>query len=84
MSGFRAYFENLKDAKLGGALFLSPDESRHLCGALRAQKSDKVDVFDLSGGVLECEISVPSPKKAELKILSRRDLKDGRPRIILA
>lgn len=84
MSGFRAYFENLKDAKLGGALFLSPDESRHLCGALRAQKSDKVDVFDLSGAVLECEISVPSPKKAELKILSRRDLKDGRPRIILA
>ncbi len=84
MSGFRAYFENLKDAESGGALFLSAEESRHLCGALRAQKSDKVDVFDLSGTVLECEISAASPKKAELKILSKRGLKDGRTPIILA
>lgn len=84
MSGFRAYFENLKDAELGGALFLSSEESRHLCGALRAQKSDKVDVFDLSGIVFECEISAASSKKAELKILSRREIKDVRTPIILA
>lgn len=84
MSGFRAYFEDLKNVKVGDDLFLSNDESRHLCGALRAQKADKVDVFDLSNIVCECEIANASSKKAELKILSIRELKDDRAQIILA
>ncbi len=84
MSGFRAYFEDLKGVEVDAEIFLSGDESRHLCGALRAQKADKVEVFDLSNKVCECEILNSSPKKTQLKILSCQELKDERAPLILA
>ncbi|MBR6388533.1 MAG: 16S rRNA (uracil(1498)-N(3))-methyltransferase [Opitutales bacterium] len=84
MAGFRAYLENLKDLRAGDSAFLSAAESRHLCGALRAQKGDMVDVFDLSKYYCRAEIICASAKKTEIKILEKREVCDSRPPVILA
>ena len=84
MAGFRAYIESLKDLNAGGFVFLSEAESRHLCGSLRAQNGDEVDVFDLSDFYFNCEILNASPKKAELKILEKRAVRQARNPIVLA
>ena len=84
MAGFRAHIESLKDLKAGDSAFLSEGESRHLCGALRAQKGDSVDIFDLSDFYCKCEISDASPKKARVKILEKLAVKKARNPIILA
>lgn len=76
MAGFRAYFEDLKGAAPGGKIRLSPEESRHLCGALRARKGDIADVFDLGGAVMRCEIEAASARCAELRALEA--LRPGR------
>ena len=84
MAGFRAYLENLKDLRAGDSAFLSAAESRHLCGALRAQKGDMVDVFDLSKYYCRAEIICASAKKTEIKISEKREVCDSRPPVILA
>lgn len=70
MSGFRAYFDFTKD-NADGLISLSADESRHLCGSLRARKGDAVDAFDLSGNIYSCTIEHPDTKSALLKIIQR-------------
>ena len=57
MAGFRAYFDfkNFTE-KLDGQITLSPEESRHLCGSLRAKVGDDVDAFDLNGNICKCKI----------------------------
>ncbi len=77
MAGFRAYCDftsgtNFISLKNGaGKLELSPEESRHLCGSLRAVKTDAVEAFDLDGNIFACEISEASQKRAVLNILSK-------------
>ena len=74
MAGFRAYCDftsgtNFISLKNGaGKLELSPEESRHLCGSLRAVKTDAVEAFDLDGNIFACEISEASQKRAVLNI----------------
>lgn len=84
MSGFRAYCENLKDFAPGKELSLSAQESRHLCGSLRAKEGDEVDVFDLSGLVAKAVISKACAKSALLKLGGFSFFKNTSPRIILA
>ncbi|MBR4597116.1 MAG: 16S rRNA (uracil(1498)-N(3))-methyltransferase [Opitutales bacterium] len=84
MAGFRAHIESLENLAAGGFAFLPEGESRHLCGALRAQKGDIVDVFDLSEFYLRCEISEASPKKTQVKILEKRAVKRAGEPVILA
>ncbi|MBO6102622.1 MAG: 16S rRNA (uracil(1498)-N(3))-methyltransferase [Opitutales bacterium] len=84
MSGFRAYFENLKDFLGGDEIFLSADESRHLCGSLRARAGDGVEVFDLAGLVGECVVESASQKRAGLRLLRRRQSSRAGREIILA
>lgn len=69
MAGFRAYFDFSDSSPNGGTIQLSPEESRHLCGSLRAKAGDRVDAFDLCGNVKQCELIDPNPKKALLKIV---------------
>jgi len=73
MSGFRAFYDFSKNGepREGGRAELSAEESRHLCGSLRAVDGDRVDIFDLSGKVFECEICGASPKRALVKVLRR-------------
>ncbi len=66
MSGFRAFFDFGAHPSGAAPLRLSPDESRHLCGSLRAREGDIVDLFDLSGRVKRCRIVSADPKCAEL------------------
>ena len=70
MAGFRAYFDFSKstDTQVGSQITLSPDESRHLCGSLRAKAGESVDVFDLKGNFRHCEILDANPKRTILKI----------------
>jgi len=78
MSGFRAYFD-FKDTtcktakKAGDTIELSPDESRHLCGSLRAVAGDKVEIFDLQANIFACEILEANQKRAVVKIISKID-----------
>lgn len=69
MAGFRAYFDfkNFTE-KLDGQITLSPEESRHLCGSLRAKVGDDVDAFDLNGNICKCKILDANPKKTTLSI----------------
>ncbi len=66
MSGFRAYYEF--SASDGSSVELSADESRHLCGSLRAAAGDFVDVFDLKGNVYRGVIVSANPKRAVVEI----------------
>lgn len=84
MSGFRAYCENLGDAKVGDTLALSADESRHLCGALRANLGDLLSLFDLNSNALEAQLVKVSPKSAEVKILKELSLSEKKIKISLA
>ncbi len=71
MAGFRAYFDFSKNIaqNVGDEITLSQDESRHLCGSLRAKVGEEIDAFDLAGNVKHCEIISDTPKRAVLKIL---------------
>lgn len=84
MSGFRAYCENLKNVAPEDVLCLSADESRHLCGALRARVGDAVDAFDLSGLVANSEICEANTRAAKLKVRSVSTAKSRASRVILA
>ena len=89
MAGFRAYcdFKNFGGAQnigAGDSILLDADESRHLCGALRACTGDTVDVFDLSRNVFRCEIKSPSPKRAELGVLQKIDVVESSTKIFVA
>lgn len=84
MSGFRAYFEDLKSAAEGADIVLSGDESRHLCGALRARAGDEVDVFNLSGERARAKISVSDSRAAKLCILKKFSAKPNTSELILA
>lgn len=70
MAGFRAFYESDAAPQPGGEIFLSPEESRHLCGSLRAKTGDAVSVFDLDGMVWECRISKADQKRAALEALA--------------
>ncbi len=82
MAGFRAYFD------FGGGVprvaALSPDESRHLCGSLRARAGDAVDLFDLAGNVRHCTLVSPSQKRAELEVGEAVEVPAPKPRVYLA
>ena len=67
MAGFRAYF-NFTKIPNPSQIELSEDESRHLCGSLRAREGDAVDVFDLSGNIFRCKIAKANHKRAVLDI----------------
>jgi len=70
MAGFRAYCELAGlPREIGSLAELSPSESRHLCGSLRAKNGDVADLFDLSGNVARCEIVRADQKRAVLKIV---------------
>lgn len=87
MSGFRAFFDfGDGETPVADTLTLSEGESRHLCGALRAARLDKVDAFDLSGKVAHCEIAEASAKRAVLRVLSVDNTRadSSRPKIYLA
>lgn len=84
MSGFRAYFENVKSLRQNDEFFLSLEESRHLCGALRAKASELVDVFDMSGEVAHSQILSSSSKSAKLKVLDKSLVKKSETQIVLA
>lgn len=84
MSGFRAYFDfsNFSAAE-GATITLSPEESRHLCGALRARNSDAVDAFDLAGNIFACRIVSASQSAAVLSVGGRIPQRANRARITL-
>ena len=90
MAGFRAYCDfssepnrnSLKER--GGTLELSADESRHLCGSLRAAAGDTVEAFDLDGNIFSCKISAASPKRAILEIISKLEIKAPDKQIYIA
>lgn len=84
MAGFRAYHENLSSASSGSALALSPEESRHLCGALRAAPGDLLDVFDLLGNVFGARILGASPKCARVELLEKKPLPARGAKITIA
>ncbi len=71
MSGFRAYHEFEGELFAGDEITLSADESRHLCGSLRAKNGDALSVFDLEGAVYSARIEDASQKSARVKILER-------------
>ncbi len=83
MAGFRAFYD-FKNYDGSSEIFLSEDESRHLCGSLRARSGDKVDVFDLSGNVFSCEILDPSKKRTSLKTLFRKKIEERSADIFVA
>jgi 16S rRNA (uracil1498-N3)-methyltransferase len=84
MAGFRAYHENLSAAKPGDILALSPEESRHLCGALRAKADDRVGVFDLASNVFAARILKVSPKCAHVELLAKSVVPTPKPKITIA
>lgn len=84
MSGFRAYYENLESAAEGAEIVLSGDESRHLCGALRARGGDEVDLFNLSGERARAKIAKPDSRAARLCILKKFAAAANSSEIILA
>ncbi len=69
MSGFRAYhnFAN-SAAQVGDTFELSADESRHLCGSLRAAENSAVDAFDLGGAIRRCRLERADGKRALLRV----------------
>lgn len=73
MAGFRAYFDFSQntDTNIGSLVTLSQDESRHLCGSLRAKTGENVDIFDLNGNFRHCEIIDANPKRTSLKIVDK-------------
>ncbi len=87
MAGFRTYFD-FKNSKFsyqnGSIIELSQDESRHLCGSLRAKNGDNVDAFDLNGSVWRCKIISDSPKKAQLELLERLKISNPKIKIYVA
>ena len=89
MSGFRAYFDfsltrRPEDFSEGDVIELSQDESRHLCGSLRACPGDAADAFDLNGNVWRCRIRESSPKRAELELLQKLKIESPRSKIYAA
>lgn len=88
MSGFRAYcdFKNFGGAqavKVGDIITLDADESRHLCGSLRATVGERVDVFDLSRNVFRCEIKKASPKCAGVEVVEKLEIAQNRTKIFV-
>ncbi len=86
MAGFRAYFDFSQNSRIeiGDEIALSPDESRHLCGSLRANSGDLVDAFDLSGNVKRCQIISDNPKHTTLKILQNIEIPTRQVEIFIA
>lgn len=81
MSGFRAYcdfadFGGGENVCVGGVFRLSPEESRHLCGSLRASNGESADVFDMRGNVFECSIVSANTKGAELSVVARKQVRE--------
>ena len=83
MAGLRAYFD-FRGNSNPDRVRLSPDESRHLCGSLRAQAGDEVDVFDLSGCVKHCKIAVADRKRAELDVLGGVEIRKPETSVFVA
>lgn len=84
MSGFRAYLEDLNSAAEGADIVLSGDESRHLCGALRARVGDEVDLFNLSGDRARAKITKSDSRAAGLRIFKKFSAAANSSEIILA
>ncbi len=70
MAGFRAYFKNNKKLSRAEQIILSADESRHLCGSLRAKIDDEVRIFDLESNCYDAKILDANPKATKLEILN--------------
>ncbi len=84
MAGFRAYHKNLDSVKVSDIIELSNEESRHLCGSLRAKIGDSVRIFDLFGNVFDTKISLASSKSVKLLIEEKVDLPKKNIKISLA
>ena len=84
MAGFRAYYEDLRQARIGDTLRLSSDESRHLCGSLRAKDSDILAIFDLNGNAFEARMQKASAKSAEIVLLERIEIPQPKKRVTIA
>ena len=87
MSGFRAYFnfsENGAECAEGADVELSADESRHLCGSLRAVEADTVDLFDLSGNARRCRIVKASQKKCVVRLGPRLEAEEDKAKVYVA
>ena len=85
MAGFRAFydFQGL-EKRAGDILALSEDESRHLCGSLRAVETDKVDAFDLRGFAYSCVVARADKKRAELAVTGKISAPADAPKVCLA
>lgn len=84
MAGFRAFYESDAAPQTGGEIFLSPEESRHSCGSLRAKTGDAVSVFDLDGMVWECRISKADQKRAALEAVAPVKVEKPKARVFVA
>ena len=49
--------------------FLSEDESKHAVRVLRMKQSDRFQVINGSGDVMDCEISEANPKKCRFEVI---------------
>ncbi len=68
MARFRAHFDLKNYNTSAREIELSEDESRHLCGSLRAREGDRVDAFDLSGNIFKCALIKADKKRAKLSV----------------
>ncbi len=68
MAGFRAHFELQNFNEAEKVIVLSEEESRHLCGALRAKQGDRVDAFDLLGNIFRASLDSADRKHARLRV----------------
>lgn len=87
MAGLRAYHNFSESGQLpqaGCRIVLSADESRHLCGSLRARSGEAVDVFDLSGTVFRCRIAEASQRACSVEVVSRVEVCGSGTRVYLA
>ena len=87
MAGLRAYHNFSESGQLpqaGCRIALSADESRHLCGSLRARSGEAVDVFDLSGTVFRCRIAEASQRACSVEVVSRVEVCGSGTRVYLA
>ncbi len=84
MSGFRAYYDFKLRLDVGDFAQLCEEESRHLCGALRARDGDMVDLFNLEGDFFHAEIIKADKKSTRVKLLSRIEVENVGTRVALA
>lgn len=59
--------------------FLPESDSQHCVKVLRMKSGDQIELVDGRGGLYTCRISVAHPKRTEVEVMSRVDLKPAWP-----